>query len=151
MGVPIKRKKRKKKPIQIGFGFYLFSIMFVYMLIRIIMSVNNVDTGVFQVEESSYDTDFKKTGIILRNEKLKTSTSSGYVCYYIREVGFRKTCLKHGNLIGYILLLGFRKGIAVSVLGFIEGIMHGTCLIYGVHIGVLGYLLTVSDVIAYIT
>ena len=76
MGVPIKRKKRKKKPIQIGFGFYLFSIMFVYMLIRIIMSVNNVDTGVFQVEESSYDTDFKKTGIILRNEKLKTSTSS---------------------------------------------------------------------------
>ena len=85
MGVPIKRKKRKKKPIQIGFGFYLFSIMFVYMLIRIIMSVNNVDTGVFQVEESSYDTDFKKTGIILRNEKLKTSTSSGYVCYYIRN------------------------------------------------------------------
>ena len=85
MGVPIKRKKRKKKPIQIGFGFYLFSIMFVYMLIRIIISVNNVDTGVFQVEDISYDTDFKKTGIILRNEKLKTSTSSGYVCYYIRN------------------------------------------------------------------
>lgn len=85
MSAPIRRKKRKKKPIQIGFGFYLFSIMFVYMLIRIIMSVNNVDTGVFQVEESSYDTDFKKTGIILRNEKIKNSTSSGYVCYYIRN------------------------------------------------------------------
>lgn len=81
----IKRKNPKPAPIKISFGFILFSIIFVYMLIRIALSFNDHDLSIFQVEESSYDTDFTATGIAIRNERLEYSSTSGYVCYYIRD------------------------------------------------------------------
>ena len=44
----IRRKKRKWQPVKISFGFVIFAIMFVYMLIRIIMSLGDHDLSVFQ-------------------------------------------------------------------------------------------------------
>ena len=81
----IKRKNRKRQPVRISFGFVIFAIMFVYMLVRIIMSVNDHDLSVFQVEESSYDTNFTATGLAIRKETLNYSSTSGYICYYIRD------------------------------------------------------------------
>ena len=81
----IRRKKRKWQPVKISFGFVIFAIMFVYMLIRIIMSLGDHDLSVFQVEESNYDTNFTATGLAVRKETLNYSSTSGYVCYYIRD------------------------------------------------------------------
>ncbi len=81
----IKRKVRKKQPIKISFGFIIFAIIFVYMVIRIIMSINDTELSIFQVEESSYDINFTETGLAIRQETLNYSSTSGYVCYYIRD------------------------------------------------------------------
>lgn len=81
----IKRKNPKPAPIKISFGFILFSIILIYMIIRIAISAGDHDLSIFQVEESSYDTDFTATGIAIRNERLEYSSTSGYVCYYIRD------------------------------------------------------------------
>ncbi len=81
----IRRKDQKRSPLKISFGFILFTIILIYMIIRIAMSVNDHDMSIFQVEESSYDTDFTATGIAIRDEKLEYTNSSGYVCYYIRD------------------------------------------------------------------
>ena len=66
----IKRKVRKRQPVKISFGFIIFAIMFIYMLIRIIISMNDHDLSVFQVEESSYDTNFTVPGLAVRKETL---------------------------------------------------------------------------------
>lgn len=55
------------------------------MLIRIIISMNDHDLSVFQVEESSYDTNFTVPGLAVRKETLNYSSTSGYICYYIRD------------------------------------------------------------------
>ncbi|MGN0395244.1 MAG: HlyD family efflux transporter periplasmic adaptor subunit [Coprococcus sp.] len=81
----IKRKNPKPLHLKISFGFVLFTIIFIYMIIRIAMSVNDHELSIFQVEESSYDTDFTATGIAIRNESFNYSDTSGYVCYYIRD------------------------------------------------------------------
>lgn len=81
----IKRKVRKRQPVKISFGFIIFAIMFIYMLIRIIISMNDHDLSVFQVEESSYDTNFTVPGLAVRKETLNYSSTSGYICYYIRD------------------------------------------------------------------
>jgi putative membrane fusion protein len=49
------------------------------------MRFNDTDLAVFQVEQSTYDTNFTKTGLALRTETLNYSSKSGYVCYYIRD------------------------------------------------------------------
>lgn len=81
----IKRKHPKPASFKISFGLVLFSIIFVYMLVRVMLSFNESNLSIFQVEESSYDTDFSATGIAIRKERLEKSSISGYVCYYIRD------------------------------------------------------------------
>ena len=75
----IRRKKRKWQPVKISFGFIIFAIMFVYMLIRIIMSLGDHDLSVFQVEESNYDTNFTATGLAVRKETLNYSSTSAII------------------------------------------------------------------------
>lgn len=81
----IKRKKKKPQPIKISFGFIIFTFIFIYMLIRILISINDRDITIFEVEESSYGTDFTATGLAIRQESFSYSPKSGYVCYYIRD------------------------------------------------------------------
>lgn len=68
-----------------GFGVILFSIVFVYILIRVIAYVNDSDPVIFTVEQSTYDTDFTATGIAIRSETLITAGASGTPCYYVRD------------------------------------------------------------------
>lgn len=81
----IKRKIKRPQPVKISFGFLIFAFVFVYMLVRILMSLNDRELSVFQVEESSYDTDFTKTGLAVRQEVFDYCSKSGYICYYIRD------------------------------------------------------------------
>ncbi len=81
----IKRKKKQPQPIKISFGFIIFGFIFIYMLVRILISFHDRELSIFQVEESSYDSDFTKTGLALRQEVFDYCSKSGYVCYYIRD------------------------------------------------------------------
>ena len=64
----IKRKKQKTK-IELpklkmpGFGTFLFALVFIYILIRVVAYVNDSDPIIFTVEQSTYDTDFTATGL----------------------------------------------------------------------------------------
>lgn len=86
----IKRKNTKMKKfefphIKIGFGAILFMIVFVYILIQVIMYVNDSDPIIFTVEQSTYDTDFTATGIAVRDETIITASAAGSPCYYVRD------------------------------------------------------------------
>ncbi len=68
-----------------GFGTLLFTLVFIYILIRVVAYVNDSDPIVFTVEQSTYDTDFTATGLAVRKETIVTAASTGTPCYYIRD------------------------------------------------------------------
>lgn len=85
-------KRRKKiSDLQIpkfkapGFGAILFTIVFIYILIMIINSINSTAPVIFTVEQSSYDTDFTAVGLAIRKETLINAKVSGMPYYYVRD------------------------------------------------------------------
>ena len=86
----IKRKKQKTK-IELpklkmpGFGTFLFALVFIYILIRVVAYVNDSDPIIFTVEQSTYDTDFTATGLAVRSETVINASATGTPCYYIRD------------------------------------------------------------------
>lgn len=68
-----------------GFGTVLFTLVFIYILIRVIAYVNDSDPVIFTVEQSTYDTDFTATGLAIRSETIINASSSGTPCYYVRD------------------------------------------------------------------
>ena len=85
MGNRLRRKHKKHIPTKISFGFIIFGVIFIYMLIRVVMSINEEEIATYQVVKSDYDSGFTETGIAIRNETVNYSTSSGYVYYYIND------------------------------------------------------------------
>lgn len=85
MGSRLRRKYKKYMPVKISFGFIIFGIIFIYMLIRIVMSIKEEDIATYQVVKSNYDSGFTETGIAIRSETINCSTSSGYIYYYIND------------------------------------------------------------------
>lgn len=83
----MRRLTRKEKLFQgkISFGFIIFAFILIYMLIHLVRMFNDKELTVFQVEESSYGTDFTKTGLAIRQEVFDYCSKSGYICYYIRD------------------------------------------------------------------
>ena len=85
--------KRKKKISDLkipnfkapGFGAVLFTIVFIYILVMIINSINSAAPVIFTVEQSSYDTDFTATGLAIRNETLLSANVAGMPYYYVRD------------------------------------------------------------------
>lgn len=85
--------KRKKENTHIelpkfkmpGFGTFLFTLVFIYILIRVIAYVNDTNPIIFTVEQSTYDTDFTATGLAIRNETIISASATGSPCYYIRD------------------------------------------------------------------
>ena len=78
----IKRKKQKTK-IELpklkmpGFGTFLFALVFIYILIRVVAYVNDSDPIIFTVEQSTYDTDFTATGLAVRSETVSNERHAG--------------------------------------------------------------------------
>lgn len=85
------RKKKKLSDIKTpelklpSFGAILFTIVFIYLLIMIISSMNNKAPVIFTVEQSSYDTDFTATGLAIRSETIISAKVSGMPYYYVRD------------------------------------------------------------------
>lgn len=86
----IKRQKPRKSEdgshVRLpGFGVILFSLVFIYILIRVVAYMNDTDPVIFTVEQSTYDTDFTATGLAIRKETIINAASSGTPCYYVRD------------------------------------------------------------------
>lgn len=86
--------KRDSNIFQINTGTIIFSIIFIYILIRVIISLQAETLSIYEVQNSFIDTNINATALILRQETIVNSDSSGYVSYYVRDgekIGKNKT------------------------------------------------------------
>lgn len=77
----VKFKKRKN----INIGVIIFLIIAVYLIVNIYLFLTKNQISIFEVKEESLAKDTKVTGVIIRDEKLITTSKAGYVNYYQRE------------------------------------------------------------------
>lgn len=79
---------------RINIGTIIFGVIFVYLVIRIIISLPKEKLTIYEVQNSYIDTNINTTALIARNETLINAESSGYVSYYVRDgekIGKNKT------------------------------------------------------------
>lgn len=75
-------------------GTIIFGIIFFYIIIRILISLQKESLSIYEVQNSYIDTNISATALIVRQEELVNATSSGYVSYYVRDgekIGKNKT------------------------------------------------------------
>ena len=81
---------RNRRPVysnefKLNIGNAIFIIIFIYVLIRIFMSMQKETLSIYEVQNSYIDTNISTTALIVREEKLINADSSGYVSYYVRD------------------------------------------------------------------
>ena len=81
---------RNQRPVysnefKLNIGNAIFIIIFIYVLIRICMSLQKETLSIYEVQNSYIDTNINTTALIVREEKLVNADSSGYVSYYVRD------------------------------------------------------------------
>lgn len=88
------RKQSYSNEFKINIGTIIYIIIFIYIVIRIIMSLQKESLSIYEVQNSYIDTNITTTALIVREEKLVKAESSGYVSYYVRDgekIGKNKT------------------------------------------------------------
>lgn len=88
------KRLRYSNKIELNVGTIIYLIIFVYLLIRIIISFQKESLAIYEVQNSYIDTNISTTALIVREEKLINATASGYVNYFVRDgekVGKNKT------------------------------------------------------------
>ena len=81
---------QKRRPVysnefKLNIGNIIFILIFIYVLIRIFMSLQKEKLSIYEVQNSYIDTNISATALIVREEKLVEAGSSGYVSYYVRD------------------------------------------------------------------
>ncbi len=71
--------------MKLNIGLVIFGVLFIYMIIIVVRSINTDTYAICEVEKSYIDTNIKSTGLAIRQEKLINSSDSGYISYYIRD------------------------------------------------------------------
>ncbi|MGN0153759.1 MAG: HlyD family efflux transporter periplasmic adaptor subunit [Lachnospiraceae bacterium] len=87
-------QRRDSNQFKINIGTIIFGIIFIYIIIRIIMSLQTESLSIYEVQNSYIDTNINTTALIVREETLVDADSSGYVSYYVRDgekIGKNKT------------------------------------------------------------
>lgn len=74
-----------RKPLNINIGFVIFGVMFIYIIFCIITYMQSTHIIGYEVNEGALTTTKNYTGIALRDEKVITSSSSGFVNYFAME------------------------------------------------------------------
>ncbi len=76
---------KESNQFRINIGTIIFAIIFLYIVVRIIISLQKESLSIYEVQNSYIDTNINVTALIAREEKLVNATSSGYVSYYVRD------------------------------------------------------------------
>lgn len=87
-------KRKETVQFKLNIGTIIFIIIFIYLVIRIIMSLQKESLSIYEVQNSYIDTNINSTALIVRQEQLVNAESSGYVSYYVRDgekIGKNKT------------------------------------------------------------
>lgn len=70
---------------RINIGTIIFSVIFIYIIIRIMISLPKEKLAIYEVQNSYIDTNINTTALIVREETLVDAERSGYVSYYVRD------------------------------------------------------------------
>lgn len=74
-----------RRPLNINIGVIIFAVMFLYILICVILYFTKSHVNRYEVRSGSLSVSNVYEGIILREEKVVSANSSGYVNYFARE------------------------------------------------------------------
>ncbi len=69
----------------INIGIIVFSLIFIFIVVQIVRSMNQDHVSVYEVQNSYMDSNITGMAMILRNETLVNTEQAGYVNYYIRN------------------------------------------------------------------
>ncbi|MCI5805434.1 MAG: hypothetical protein MR029_03765 [Clostridium sp.] len=86
--------RKPSNEFRMNIGTIIFAIIFFYIIIRILISLQKESLSIYEVQNSYIDTNISATALIVRQEELVNATSSGYVSYYVRDgekIGKNKT------------------------------------------------------------
>lgn len=86
-------KLKKRRDLNIGIVIFLF--IMVYVIINVYLFFTKSQIPLYEVQPGSLYSSVQRKGIIIREEKLFTTNTAGYVNYYFRE-GARVA--KHGTV-----------------------------------------------------
>lgn len=70
---------------KINIGTCIFIVIFIYVLIRILISIPKESLSIYEVQNSYIDTNISTTALIVREETLVNADNSGYISYYVRD------------------------------------------------------------------
>ena len=79
------KRLKYSNEIKFNVGTVIFLIIFVYLLIRIVISLQKESLSIYEVQNSYIDTNISTTALIVREEKIVTADSAGDVNYYVRD------------------------------------------------------------------
>ena len=77
--------KKYRKPLNINIGMIIFSTVFIYVVVCVIMYFQSSPIVRYEVKEGSLASSNIYRGIVLRDETVVYSEHAGYVNYYARE------------------------------------------------------------------
>ncbi len=69
----------------VNIGVIIFGLMFIFVTVQVIRGFNKKSFSVYEIQNSYMDTNITGSAIILREETLVNTDSSGYINYYIRN------------------------------------------------------------------
>lgn len=77
--------KRIRETFSFNIGTIIFGAIFLYMLVTLLMYFTANDISSYQVVSGPLAKNQTYTGLIIRNEKIITADSAGYITYYARN------------------------------------------------------------------
>ena len=77
--------KKYRKPLNLNIGMMIFSIVFVYVLICVVLYFRTNHIVRYEVKEGSLAINNVYRGLIFRSEEVVKTNTAGYVNYYAYE------------------------------------------------------------------
>lgn len=80
-----KKVVRYRRPLNINVGMIIFAIIFLYLVFSVSTYLKREKIQFYEVVEGGIVNNKIYTGLILREEQVKTADRTGYINYYLRE------------------------------------------------------------------
>jgi len=77
--------KKYRKPLNLNIGMIIFSVIFLYVVVCVIIYFQTSHIVRYEVQEGSLSTNNLYRGVVLRDETVIRTSSTGYVNYCARE------------------------------------------------------------------
>lgn len=74
-----------KRPIRLNVGSVIFLFIFIYLVIIVISYFSSNRSSVYEVVQKQIADNNTCEGVIIRDEKIKTNKTAGYISFYVKD------------------------------------------------------------------